>query len=106
MLLKDCPVGSVVRLVSLCGDPVLLDNWKGTFEVKRSSLGKYVTDGDGDDRYTLDNAADFQFEIVTLSSPSTSKTISLKGKTYNLIPVRTSDVIEIDGVEYYMEEKK
>lgn len=105
MLLKDCPVGSVVRLVSLGGSPVRLDHWKGDFEVKYSSLGIYVTDRDGADRYLLDNDPDFQFEIVALP-PSKFKTVYLKGKTYNLIPVPTSDVIEIDGVEYYMEEKK
>ena len=105
MMLKDCPVGSFVRLVSLCSEPVKLDRWKGTFEVKHSSLGKYVTDGDGSDRYLLYNDTDYQFEIIN-PSHAQHKTVYLKGKTYNLIPVRTSNFIEIDGVEYYMEERE
>ena len=107
MLLKDCPVGSVVRLVRFCGEIPAISNWDGKFEVKQNGNGKYVTDGDGDERYALDLDLYYEFEIVTPApSPAQPKTIYLKGKTYNLIPAKSSDLIEIDGIEYYMEEKK
>lgn len=103
MLLKDCPVGSVVRLKTLGGFEVGLKNWLGEFKVKSDGLGKYVIDKDGEKRYSLEENDEFQFEIITELKSDTPKKIYFKGEYYNLIPTSSSSFIEIDGVEYYME---
>ena len=104
MLLRDCPVGSIVRLVSLEGEKPIAGWWIGEFAVFQANGVNAVKDGHGDIRDDVHDDEGFQFEIVP-PPPAQHKTVYLKGKTYNLIPVKTSDVIEIDGVEYYMEEK-
>lgn len=56
MMLKDCPVGSKVRLASLSGYPVKFANWQGVFEVFQGENGKYVIDGDGMARSDINSA--------------------------------------------------
>lgn len=104
MLLKDCPVGSEVRLVSFCGVADYgLDFWKGTFVVLERDGVNCVKNGDGCIRDDVYNDEDFQFEIVSQPKPETHNKIYFKGEYYNLIPTSSSSFIEIDGVEYYME---
>lgn len=106
MLLKDCPVGSVVRLVSLCGDTDYdLDNWEGIFCVFKLDGVNCVKDGYGDIRDDIADDEDYQFEIVL--QPKTpnnhARQITLDDVTYKLTPITERKKIEIDGVEYYME---
>ena len=109
MLLKDCPVGSEVRLVSCCGHTDHgMHNWEGTFVVFEHDGVNYVKDREGDIRGDIYDDEDYQFEIV--SQPNTpnnhARQIVLDGVTYKLTPITKRKKIEIDGVEYYMEEKK
>lgn len=111
MLLKDCPVGSEVRLVSINGVEVTgLSHpwWEGSFEVKRDddSLCKYVIDGDGDKR--LDNFlwGYWRFEIVGGLKENIDRTITINGKTYKLKPHTEPRLTVIDGVTYEMEEQE
>lgn len=104
MLLKDCPVGSFVRLVSYDGDEDHgCGHWEGEFLVERGGgYGEnFVTDGDGDIRDDVYDDEDYQFEIVT---PTQSNTITLNGKTYKLKPHTEPRLTVIDGVTYEMEE--
>ena len=106
MLLRDCPVGSEVRLVSFCGDTDCnLGRWKGTFVVVEHNGVNSVKDGSGDIRDDIDDDEDFQFEIV--SQPHTpnnhARQITLDGVTYKLTPITEHKKIEIDGVVYEME---
>lgn len=75
MLLKDCPVGSFVRLVSAYGNTdyskVSLSHWVGVFEVMVDKHGShYVVDKDGDKRDDVFEDKNYQFEIVTPSPKS------------------------------------
>lgn len=105
MMLKDCPVGSFVRLVSFCGDGTWAYKswWKGKFEVLEDSKGKYVVTNDNQ-TYRVGNNSDFQFEIVTPPAPYIPNTITLNGKTYKLKPHTEPRLTVIDGVTYEMEE--
>lgn len=105
MLLKYCPVGSFVRLVSYEGDTDWANHswWDGEFAVFEDSNGKYVVTNDGD-KYHCEDNADFQFEIVTPSAQSAPNTIILNGKTYKLKPYTKPRLTVIDGVTYEMEE--
>lgn len=67
MLLKDCPAGSVVQLVSWRGDEEPANSfewWRGCFPVCQDSHGKYVIDGNGEKRTEVCLGHDYQFEIV------------------------------------------
>lgn len=106
MLLKDCPVGSVVRLVSFRGDTNYdLDHWQGKFRVIEYNGVNCVKDGDGDIRDDISDDEDYQFEIV--SQPKTpsdhARQITIDGVTYKLTPATERKTIEIDGVVYEME---
>lgn len=105
MLLKDCPVGSFVRLVSFQGRCASdMEGWNGNFEVKKDrNLVKYFLVGDGEMRVRIFNDPDFQFEIIE-PFPSTSNTITLGEKTYKLKPYIKPRLKVIDGVTYEMEE--
>ena len=109
MLLKDCPVWSVVRLVSFCGrtDHAAhnLGFSKGTFVVFERNGEKFIKDGHGYNRYEISDDADYQFEIVSLpNTPNNhARQITLDGVTYKLTLAGKRKTIEIDGVEYYME---
>ena len=108
MLLKDCPVGSFVRLVSFDGHTEWGSDvfwWKGAFKVERDNQSKvnYVVDGAGDIRGDVATDERYQFEIVT-PSPYTANTITLNGKTYKLKPHAEPRLTVIDGVTYEMEE--
>lgn len=103
MILNDCPVGSVVRLVSICGDDVYIDYLKGNFVVSMDAMGrKYIVDGNGTRRHDMGGDKYYQFEIVT-TAPYVS-TITLNNKTYKLTPHTERQQITIDGVVYDMEE--
>lgn len=109
MLLKDCPVGSVVRLVSWYGDTDYdLDNWEGMFGVVEYNGVSCVKDRDGNIRDDIYDDEDYQFEIV--SQPNTpnnhARQVTLDGVTYKLTPITERKTIEIDGVVYEMEEQK
>lgn len=106
MLLKDCPVGSEVRLVSLYGcTDYNTDFWKGTFVVFEHNGVNCVKDRDGDIRDDISDDADYQFEIV--SQPATThnhaRQITLDGVTYKITLAGKRKTIEIDGVVYEME---
>lgn len=106
MLLRDCPVGSVVRLVSLgCETDSDADYWKGSFVVLERDGVNCVKDGDGDIWNDIYDDEDYQFEIV--SQPNTpnnhARQIVLDGVTYRLTPATERKTIEIDGVVYEME---
>lgn len=106
MLLKDCPVGSVVRLVSFCGDTDYdMDQWQGTFVVFEHDGINCVNDGDGDIRDDVSDDVEYQFEIV--SQPTAphnhARQITLDGVTYKLTLAGKRKTIEIDGVVYEME---
>lgn len=106
MLLKDCPVGSVVRLVTLCGDTDYgMCNWEGTFVVFEYNGVNCVKDGADDIRDDVYNDKDYQFEIV--SQPKTpnnhARQITIDGVTYKITPITERKKIEIDGVVYEME---
>lgn len=107
MLLKDCPVGSEVRLVSLYGGTNCnWGHWQGTFVVFEYNGVNFVRDGDDDIRDEISDDEDYQFEIV--SQPNTPNNhahkITLDGVTYKLTLVGKRKTIEIDGVVYEMEE--
>ena len=103
MLLKDCPVGSVVRCVKWAGKDEIPDYIIGNFEVMKREE-KYIIDNGGDSWFEgeFDNDT---FEIVSMPDEETKgpKKLRFKGKSYKLTPVTQRDIIEIDGVEYYME---
>ena len=106
MLLRDCPVGSEVRLVSYYGvTDYDMDYWEGKFVVFERNGVNCVKDGDGDIREDVYNDKDYQFEIV--SQPNTpnnhARQITLDGVTYKLTPITERKMIEIDGVVYEME---
>lgn len=106
MLLKDCPSGSVVRLVSWYGDADYdLDNWQGMFSVFECNGVNCVKDGDGNIRDDISGNEYYQFEIV--SQPNTpnnhARQITLDGVTYRLTPITERKTIEIDGVVYEMD---
>jgi len=106
MLLKDCPVGSFVRLVSFYGDTGWADEhswWSGYFEVFSGEGGKYVVCNDGD-KLEEGDSKEFQFKIVKPAAPSTPNTITLNGKTYKLKPYTEPRLTVIDGVTYEVEE--
>lgn len=85
MLLRDCPVGSEVRLVSFCGfTDYGIDHWEGTFVVFEHDGVNCVQDRDGYLRDDISDNANYQFEIVSQSITERKK-------------------IEIDGVVYEME---
>lgn len=107
MLLKDCPVGSVVKLVSFCGRTNYnIDYFRGKFVVFEYNGVNCINDGEDCIRDDLYDDKDYQFEIV--SQPNTfnnhAHQITLDGVTYKLTPITERKKIEIDGVEYYMEE--
>lgn len=81
MLLKDCPVGSVVRLASIGGCDVYLPKWIGEFVVKESDSGVYVTDGEGVNRYELSKDHEYQFEIVR-PTPEPRVTFTVGGQEF------------------------
>ena len=103
MLLKDCPVGSVVRCVKWAGKDEIPDYIIGNFEVTKREE-KYIIDNGGDSWFE-DECNNDIFEIVSMPDAAAQepKQINLKGKTYKLTPITQRDIIEIDGVEYYME---
>ena len=106
MLLRDCPVGSEVRLVSFCGvTDYDMNWWKGTFVVFEHNGVNCVKDRDGDIRDEISNNPFYHFEIV--SQPNTPnnhvRQITIDGVTYKLTLAEKRKTIEIDGVEYYME---
>ena len=103
MLLKDCPVGSVVRLASLCGDPVHLPQWRGKFQVINDGGVNFVIDGDGDKRKDVVSDADYQFDIISMPAAST-RTLTLSGTTYTLTPYEAPKLVTIDDVVYVMTE--
>ena len=107
MMLKDCPVGSVVRLVSWHGHTDYeLDNWEGKFGVFEYNGVNCVKDGCGVIRDDISGNEYYQFEIV--SQPKTpnnhARQITLDGVTYRLTPHTEPRLIVIDGVTYEMEE--
>lgn len=103
MLLKDCPVGSVVRCVKWGGGYRIPDYISGNFKVMKRGE-KYIIDNEGDS-WTEHECDKDDFEIVSMPDEETKepKKLYFKGKSYNLTPVTQRDIIEIDGVEYYME---
>ena len=106
MLLRDCPVGSVVRLASLYGETYYdIDYWIGMFGVIEHNGVNCVKDRDGYLRDDISDNAEYQFEIV--SQPTTphnhAHKITLDGITYKLTPITKRKTIEIDGVVYEME---
>lgn len=103
MLLKDCSVGSMVRLNLFCGKEPCFKrhtNWRGTFEVLNAGGDNYLIDGEGNDRSGVCDDPDYQFEIVS------NMQLTLNGVTYNLTPSVERKTITIDGVEYEMEEAR
>ena len=108
MLLKDCPVGSFVRLVSIGGHEITPSShpwWAGSFEVMTYEDGRYkfVVDRDGDERIDGDLDDEFEFEIVGEPQETIVRTITLNGKTYKLKPHTEPRLTVIDGVTYEME---
>lgn len=106
MLLKDCPVGSIVRF-SKWKYRNLERHFVGEFEVKECVGFKYFIDNAGDDCREDELPRDYQFEVIAKpksDEPVTLQTITLDGKKYKLTPISDSRVIEIDGVTYGMEE--
>lgn len=106
MLLKDCPVGSEVRLALFCGKADYgMKHWKGTFIVFECDGANCVRDGEGIIRSDVSCNEGYQFEIV--SQPNTlhnrARQITLDGVTYKLTPITERKKIEIDGVIYEME---
>ena len=107
MLLKDCPVGSVVRCIKWgkWGIDGHIPNYiKGCFVVYESDSGhKYIQDKEGLEwlDYECD---DDDYEIVSFpSKESKARAIVLDGVTYKLTPITERKKIEIDGVVYEME---
>lgn len=101
MLLKDCPVGSMVRLSLFEGknpDFTTRRWWEGNFEVFNNGTRNYVIDKDGMVRDEIHQDEDYQFKIVS------NMQLTLSGVTYNLTPVVARKTITIDGVAYEMEE--
>lgn len=101
MLLKDCPVGSMVRLSLFAGEkPDFISRhwWKGKFEVFNNGKANYVIDGGGQIREHIYNDEDYHFEVEK------PMVIELDGVTHNMTPVKKRKTITIDGVEYEMEE--
>lgn len=106
MLLRDCPVGSEVKLVTLCGTAHYPVGYlRGTFGVFERDGVNCVQDGRGDIRDDISDDADYQFEIV--SQPKTpnnhARQITIDGVTYKITPITEHKKIEIDGVVYEME---
>ena len=105
MLLKDCPVGSFVRLVSISDKKPTLWWWDGEFKVFEENGVHAVKDADGEIRSDIHDNENWQFEIVTPApAPAQHKTITLNGKTYKLKPHTEPRLTVIDGVTYEMEE--
>mgnify|MGYP003365944513 CR=1 FL=1 len=102
MLLKDCPIGSIVRLVSLGGEVNDISYWLGEFEVFNDNEENFVIDRDGDKRFGISDDPHFQFEVV---SPS-YRTLTLSGTTYTLTPYEEPKLVTIDDVVYVMTEVK
>ncbi len=105
MLLKDCPVGSVVRCVKwgrCCDVPSTI---KGEITVLENANGKRYFIDKEDLRWEEDECSNDDYEIV--SQPNTpnnpARQITLDGVTYKLTPVGERKTIEIDGVGYEME---
>ena len=107
MLLKDCPVGSIVKIVEWAG--MELDGYfVGEFEVKECVGFKYFIDNAGDDCREDELPPSYQFEVIghiKSNEPAPLQTITLDGKKYKLTPISDSRVIEINGVTYRMEAK-
>ena len=103
MLLKDCPVGSVVRLVSIDGNNPTNSWWAGwSGEVFEGDNSKIIRDNDGtvwDEGYA---GTSYQFEVV--SNPT--RTLTLSGTTYTLTPYEAPKLVTIDDVVYAMTEVK
>ena len=104
MLLKDCPVGSIVRLVSIAGERVRLEHWIGSFEVFNDGRENFVIDGDGDRRFGVGDDGRFQFEIVSTPDAPSTRTLTLSGTTYTLTPYEAPKLVTIDDVVYVMTE--
>lgn len=105
MLLKDCPVGSIVKF-SAWDREELQEFFIGEFEVKERDGMKYFFDNDGDDWREDGLPPNYQFEVIAKpksDAPPPVQTITLDGKKYKLTPISDSRVIEIDGVTYRME---
>ena len=104
MLLKDCPVGSVVRCMKWGIDgssPYYINGWFVVYE--RDSGHKYIQDKEGLEWLDYE-CADDDYEIVSFpSKESKARAMVLDGVTYRLTPATERKTIEIDGVEYYME---
>ena len=106
MLLRDCPVGSVVRLASLYGETYYdIDYWIGMFGVIEHNGVNCVKDRDGYLRDDISDDADYQFEIVLHPNIPNNHTrqITIDCVTYKLTIAGQRKTIEIDGVVYEME---
>lgn len=88
MLLKDCPAGSVVQLVSWRGDEEPASSfewWRGCFPVCQDSHGKYVIDGNGEKRTEVCLGHDYQFGIIhhaPKSAPEPRITFTVGGQEF------------------------
>lgn len=82
MLLKDCPVGSVVRLANINrdDDEELWEMWFGPRVVYAAGGRAFVKDNTGVDRFVGGNS-NFQFEIVTLA-PEPRITFTVGGQEF------------------------
>ena len=82
--------------------------WRGEFVVDRDDEGMFVPDADGDRwREDIADRSSVTFVLKKKAPPSgNSKTLTLNGKTYTLIPKTGHQEIEIDGVVYEMTEVK
>ena len=106
MLLKDCPVGSVVRLVSLHGKTDYDAHYfQGTFVVFECNGVNCIKDIEGDLWDNIYDDEDFQFDIVSQPNIPTNhvRQITLDSVTYKLTPISEPRMVEIDGVIYKME---
>ena len=89
MLLRDCPVGSEVRLVSFCGvTDYDMDYWEGKFVVFEYNGVNSVKNGTGGIRDDVYNDANYQFEIVSQPNTPNNRThqITLDGVTFRPNP--------------------
>ena len=83
MLLKDCPVGSVVRLVGIKGKLVNYPWWEGNFTVEKGGCGNFIIDNDGTPRKGVYNNPDYQFEIVAPApAPEPRITFTVGGQEF------------------------
>lgn len=107
MLLRDCPVGSFVRMDRIGSDNNYRTTnswWEGEFEVFEEDGNKFIIDRDGTIREHIADNPYFQFEIVTPENIGQPKAIQIDGKSYKLTPRVERKTITIDGVVYEMEE--